>query len=417
MKLKQLYYAHVFLLSILGTVIACSPTKFTPVTAVNADCTSGCVVNTDGTKNWDDAHKIGTGKVDILFVNDNSASMAVIQQRLAQAFGGFIERLDQREIDYKIAMTTTDARKVLASGNSSPGNSLISFGNGSTFLTKNDSNRVSLFNGAIVRTETTACENIIKSYYANCGASFQSNSQCVLLNGSNGYETYAQAYNRVCASGDERGILMANHVLANNVNNFVRSDAHLNVIVISNEDVRSGAYSNAAYALTTEDTAQGLNSAMSSKYAGKYWEFNSIITKDSTCALQQQQAFAVNGQPVKDQAGNYVISANPGTQYAAVSSSASQDVNGNAQPRGQIIDICQTNYSDKFALMAAKVNETALTYVLKCSPLAAPVVEVEGNPAATVPHTWNGNKIIFNSTYAGTPVRVKYTCPQSGGVQ
>lgn len=395
MKLKQLYYAHVFLLSALGSVIACSPTKFTPAVAINADCTTGCIVNPDGTKNWDEAHKIGTGKVDILFVNDNSASMSVIQQRLAQAFGGFIERLDAREIDYKIAMTTTDATKL----SSTP---LLSFGNGSTFLTKGDSNRVALFNGAIVRTETMNCENVIKSYFNTYGPSFQSNSN------------YVAAYNNACASGDERGILAANYILQNNSSSFVRSDAHLNIIVISNEDVRSGNTGT----FTTEDRASNLITTVNTKFTDKYWEFNSIITKDAACAQTQKSQFTTaSGQEIKDQNGNYVIGANPGVEYAALSASASRDIFGNTQPRGQVIDICQTNYSTYFNNMATKVADAALRFDLKCSPATAPVVEVASNPAATVPHSWNGNHIVFNASYQGISVRVKYSCPQTGGVQ
>lgn len=395
MKLKQLYYAHVFLLSALGSVIACSPTKFTPAVAVNADCTTGCVVNPDGTKKWDEAHKVGTGKVDILFVNDNSASMSVVQHRLAQAFGGFIERLDSREIDYKIAMTTTDATKL----SSTP---LLSFGNGTTFLTKADSNRVALFNGAIVRTETTNCENVIKSFYNTYGPSFQTRND------------YVAAYNNACASGDERGILAANHILKNNSGSFVRADAHLNIIVISNEDVRSGNTGS----FTTEDRATNLTATVNSAFASKYWEFNSIITKDAVCAQAQKSQFrTASGQEIKDQNGNYVIGANPGIEYAALSASASQDIDGNAQPRGQIIDICQTNYSNHFNNMATKVADSARMFNLKCSPAAAPVVEIANNPAATVPHTWNGNHIVFNRGSEGINVRVKYNCPQTGGVQ
>lgn len=395
MKLKQLYYAHVFLLSALGSVIACSPTKFSPAVAQNADCTTGCVVTPDGIQKWDEAHKVGTGKVDILFVNDNSASMSVIQHRMAQAFGGFIERLDAREIDYKIAMTTTDATRITASP-------LITFGNNSNFLTNSDSARVSLFNGAIVRQETVSCENIIKTFYNTYGPSFQTRSD------------YATAYNNACASSDERGILTANYILSKNVNGFVRNDAHLNIILISNEDVRSGNSST----FEAQDRASTLISLVNTNFSGKYWEFNSIITKDAVCATSQKQQFrSASGQEIKDQNGNYVIGANPGVEYAALSASASQDIDGNAQPRGQIIDICQTNYSAYFNNMAAKVADSARMFNLKCTPAAAPVVEVANNPAATVPHTWNGNHIVFNRGSEGVQVRIKYNCPRTGGVQ
>lgn len=395
MKLKQLYYAHVFLLSALGSVIACSPTKFSPSVAQNVDCTTGCIVDPSGTQNWDQSHKVGTGKVDILFVNDNSASMSVIQYRLAQAFTGFIQQLDNREIDYKIAMTTTDATKLSAAP-------LITFANNSTFLTRSDSNRANMFNAAIVRPETLACENMIKSYYNTYGSSFQT------------LASYNTAYNNTCASGDERGVLTANYILTNNVGSFVRSDAHLNIIALSNEDVRSGNTSS----FTAEDRASTLTSLINTKFTSKYWEFNSIIVKDAVCATAQKEAFKTqSGVTIKDQYGNYVIGANPGMEYWALSSSASQDIDGNAQPRGQIISICESNYSNYFNNMAAKVADSARRFDLKCSPATAPVVEVINNPAATVPHTWNGSYIVFNRGSEGIQVRIKYTCPKTGGVQ
>lgn len=49
------------------------------------------------------------GDVDILFVIDNSGSMAEEQSRLARNFGAFAARLDQLGAHYRIGFTTTDA--------------------------------------------------------------------------------------------------------------------------------------------------------------------------------------------------------------------------------------------------------------------------------------------------------------------
>ncbi|MEX1367576.1 MAG: vWA domain-containing protein [Nannocystaceae bacterium] len=55
--------------------------------------------------------------VDILFVIDNSRSMAQEQATLARNFGPLIERLTAVEANYRIAVTTTDAGHLHCSGN------------------------------------------------------------------------------------------------------------------------------------------------------------------------------------------------------------------------------------------------------------------------------------------------------------
>ena len=46
--------------------------------------------------------------VDILFIVDNSGSMAPVQQLLASGIGAMVDALDAADIDYRIAVTTTD---------------------------------------------------------------------------------------------------------------------------------------------------------------------------------------------------------------------------------------------------------------------------------------------------------------------
>ena len=398
MKFKQLYYASVLVLSMLGSVIACSPTKFTPTVNGATGCTAGCTVSPDGhSQTWTQNYQIGAGKVDILFIDDNSASMASIQTKLAARFGGFVEALDAAQIDYKIAIATTDATKLAAAP-------LIAMGNGTNFITSADSNRVQLFNAGIVRTETVACEKFIQSAYATYGPSFQTTSY------------YNSNYSQYCPSGDTRGILAANYVVTNNSSlNFLRSDANLNIITLSNDDERAGQYNNgnSSYALTTEDLPATMSQLMSTSYPNKYWEFNSIITKDQNCALQQEQAFTdSSGNPIKNSSGNYVITAEQGIQYAALSASASKDVDGNAQPRGKILDICQSDYTQNFKDIAANIADSARLLTLNCAPASAPVVVDTANPSTQVPYTWTqgSSQITFQKGSEKLPITVTYTC-------
>ena len=48
------------------------------------------------------------GSLDILFVVDNSEDMLAHQERLADAMGGFVERLQDTEVDWQLAVTSTD---------------------------------------------------------------------------------------------------------------------------------------------------------------------------------------------------------------------------------------------------------------------------------------------------------------------
>jgi hypothetical protein len=395
------YYSYQFVLAAtFGAVIACSPTRFSPNTTPTSVCDSSvttCVV-VDGITNISQSFKVGAGKVDILFVNDNSASMSVIQSKLAAKFGGFIENLDSKDIDYRISMTTTDLLAVQQSP-------LITFGNGLKTLSKNDSGRVGLFNSAIARPETIACEDFIKSSFYTYGAGFMGTSY------------YGSNYNKYCPSNDERGLFTASEVLSKNVNNLIRADANLNIILVSNEDVRSGLYNSTStqyaseFALDAKDRATNFTNMISSVYPGKYWEFNSIITKDNSCALSQMNDFKDNvGNPIKDASGNYVIGANVGLEYAALSASASTDVDGNPAPRGQILSICNNDYTAYFNNIAAQISQASRLMTLRCTPATAPSVVRTGNSSFSVPYQWQGDKILFQAGSEGIAITVSYQC-------
>ena len=90
---------------LIGLYVGCSPVKFS---LDDSKCKeNGCIV-VDGKYSFNYTATAGYGKVDILIVNDNSASMSFEQARLAPRFANFIGDLDSRNIDYRIGMTTTD---------------------------------------------------------------------------------------------------------------------------------------------------------------------------------------------------------------------------------------------------------------------------------------------------------------------
>ena len=144
-KSTKLLLSQFVIGNILGTIIACAPTRFNPSITKDTLCndpTTSCIQG-DNQIDVTQSFKVGTGKVDILFVNDISASMSKVQAQMAARFSGFIENLERKEIDYKIAVSTTDYKG--QSGQSA----FVSFSNGQSFLTRQTSNAVGLFNEAI----------------------------------------------------------------------------------------------------------------------------------------------------------------------------------------------------------------------------------------------------------------------------
>ncbi len=375
----------------LGSVIACAPTKFYPAVSPTSVCDPSlvlCEQGTGGTTNIVQNFKVGAGKVDILFVIDNSASMAVIQDKLASRFHGFIQNLDAKETDYNIAITTTDLEFVKT-------NPLLSFKDGVAVLTKDHSDRVSLFGKAIARTETRECEGFIKSSYYTYGFSFQESAY------------YNSNYSKYCPTGDTRGTATALEVMNQNVFSFLRSDAHLSVILVSNDEVRGGRTP-----LDTIDTSNNFINQVSSieTVKGKYLEFNSIVTMDAACGTQQSNAFKdVNGITIKDQHGNPVIRANPGAEYISLSNSASKDVDGNAKARGLTKSICEADYANHFKDIATNITDAARLLSLKCTPPTAPKV-TKSNTNDTVPFLWQGDQILFQKGSEGVNIKVEYSC-------
>jgi hypothetical protein len=367
---------------VFGAVIACSPTKFNPATSADSVCdsdVSSCVVE-QGYVTLTQDFEIGAGKVDILFVNDNSASMSFEQRNMAAKFGGFVEALDQKKIDYQIAITTTDLAAVTQK-------KLITFGNGKTILTKNDSNRVGLFNSAIVREETIKCESFMKAMINTYGSSWRSAT------------AYVNGYAQNCPSPDERGIFTSHLVLEENTDGFVRSDANLNVIAISDEDERSTGAS-----LETKDKYDSLISMINEKYPTKYWEFNSIIVKDATCTATQSQQ-------ILDHQGQSAVGSIIGNEYAKLSMSAAKNIDNTPRPRGSVLDICQSDYSQHFNLIATQIAEATRMLNLKCAPTATPTVTYVGG--ASVPgnlYMWTSDKIVFQKGSEGKQITVNYKC-------
>lgn len=354
----------------------CSPVKFSLDDSKCKD--SGCIVD-DGKYSFNYSTTAEYGKVDILIVNDNSASMSFEQARLGPRFTNFITDLDNRKIDYRIAMTTTDVA-------GASGGKLVSFKEGVFYLTPKDSDRVALFNDKIKRDETIACEKFIADWIRNNGGDRNA------INST----AYSSGYSKNCPSGDERGVYSANLIIKNNPSSFIRADAHLAVIFLSDEDERSGLYGSMGYALEEMDQPNYLISNVKSTLGEE--KFNSlsvhaIVVKDQSCLNHQNSQALDNYSPT---AG--LVTGSIGNVYLTFTS----------QGWGNSADICSNDYPSQLGQIRTKITERIKDIMLSCSNPSDLVVTVSGNP---VSHTVDGKVLKFNQQLApGTSVTLSYRC-------
>lgn len=404
-RIHNLYFSVFFVFGVsLGGVIACAPTKFTPAVGPLSVCdptAQVCQAGTDGTTLIVQPFRVGAGKVDILFVIDNSASMSVVQRELAAKFNGFINALDSRDIDYRIAMTTTD----LVASQSAP---LITINPGGAsgktlFLSKEVPDRVLKFQQSVFRPETVRCENFIRTRYLSYGSSFQSNPE------------YVQNYDANCPSGDTRGIATAINAIKNSGTGFIRTDSNLSVILISNDEVRGGRLPMDPQTDTAEAFLAAVENMKSSNagWANKFVEYNSIVTLDAACANIQETSLkdkeGAGGVTIRDSNGKPVIKANPGAEYVKLSSSASSDVDGNSRSYGLVKNICESDYTNTFKNVSDYIADSSRLMGLNCNAVSAPKVTIRGT-SQTVPFLWKGDRILFQKGSEGLDITVEYKC-------
>jgi len=379
--------------------VGCSPVNFAKDNEAHKCQDSGKVcISQNGKDYFDETEKVENGLVDILIVNDNSASMSFEQTQLATRLSGFIQNLENQKADYRIAVTTTDIssgvnppRTVNKNGSLQDGR-LIAFPNGAYYLTNSSgtlADKNAWFKTVIERKETGDCETFIKNNYGKAG--------------------YESSYPANCPSGDERGIYAANLVVKNNPNSFIRKDAHLAIIVLADEDERSQLYwynqqspgSYPGYDLESLDQPQTLLSNVRAAFGGgKLLSVHSIITtattynvggKTVTCKDIQGSQIVVNGMSV--------VSGSYGNLYKQATD-MTQGVTG---------DICSGDYTTQLGQISTNILNRINSVSLACNAPADLVVTIVGQPGVT--YSVSGREVKFSAQLAaGTTVKLKYSC-------
>jgi hypothetical protein len=316
--------------------------------------------------------------------------MSFEQARLSQRLNLFVTQFDQRYIDYRMAVTTSDisssqnpARSINQNGALQDGK-LIKFSNGSSFLTPNSGNasqKETMFKQVINRSETLSCENFIQSWIAS-GKSRESSE-------------YASAYAANCPSTDERGIYSANLVIKNNSSSLIRPEADLHIIFLADEDVRSQLYWNNTPGFSLEDFDRGdkLLSNIRAIYPQKTIGIHAIIVQDASCL--SEQGSQLSG----------VVSGSYGWEYHKATQTAS-GISGN---------ICANDYSQQLQSIFNNIQGNIVDKIsLRCSGSSLEIENVtitSNDPSIT--YNVSGSEIRFNKKLpVGSSVYYKYKCRQ-----
>lgn len=399
------------ILGTTGAYVACAPKRFSQDPTYNACQNSGqnCV-SQNGRDYFNNSETVAGGKIDVLVVTDNSASMSAEQAQLGNRFQGFIQNLESKQIDYRVGVVTTDisspsnpARRVNKDGALQDGK-LISFPGKRPFLTNRDgslSQKDAAFRSTIQRPETLACEQFILNELNKCQTQGISKSACIER------QSYATAYDANCPSGDERGIFAARLVMEKNPSRFIRKEADLAVIVLSDEDVRGGLYRgayrdkgethsrSADHALNEKDKASGFVSFMNQKFPNKKYNVHSITVPyytDPGCrAVQASQTGGVVGSTF-------------GVEYEILSDLT----------EGRRESICSSNYSNVLQNIFDQVQGQLKDKVaLACANPPDLVVTLNGPGGNDPSITWTvvGDEIRFSKKLpAGTVIKTSYSC-------
>lgn len=358
--------------------IGCAPARFEK--SSNPRCLSDT-----GICDIDETLFVSGGKVDILFVDDNSGSMSFEQTKIGERFNNLLTQLDERILDYRIAITTTDissvsnpARAINKNGALQDGR-LVPFGNGEAFLEGNTPNKQSLFLSAIQRPETLECENYITTSMT-AGLSITSTE-------------YQQGYYQHCPSGDERGVVAALNVAKNNPSSFFRPKSHLALIIISDENERSWGTTDATnpYALQPEDDPKNLIDTITSKYPQQTLTAHAIVVRSGDTSCLQMQNSQTNG----------VVKGQYGTVYEALANATN----------GVIGSVCESDYSQQMGRIGAAIVKQVQTLGLHCEQPQN--FQVTFDPvSATAGHVVKGKKVVFDRILdPSVKVRFRYHCP------
>ncbi len=353
-------------------VVACSPVKFEKADESIPSCsegtkTAGMVCPTPTPTPVQPANfrqidrdvpvGITPKNVDILIVDDNSRSMETEQRNMAEKFPSFVHALNTSmggEMNWQLGIVTTDMDSDTAVAK---GGNLVEYnGAPGTYVVNRQTYDVfSLFSNTIQMT-------IDANHYG---------------------------------SGDERGIYAAKRAVEKNQGGWLRSDATLSVIILSDEDERTNGGQRFGQPMEAgKDYPSDLINAVQAKFGTrKKLTVHSIIVPpgDVGCLSSQrtQEATGANGEY--------------GTNYKKLS-----ELTG-----GIVGTVCADDYGSQLTEIGTVIEQTLSSIPLECTPIGNDVRVTPKVPSTLeVNATLSGDKLTFSPPLPeGSVVNLRYKCP------
>ena len=347
------------------------------------------------------SYDLSLGKVDILFVIDNSSSMAEEHRSLAKQFDKFLKHI--KNADYNIAVITTDISQSPENPNRGAyyqDGQFISI-NGQLFLSNPeigenpDSSIVEAFTTAIEREETRQCDKLAQS-----SSESEDSSQNSTPDKYQNFQQSPQETNS-CPSSDERGTFALNRAFQNPQHRaFFREGSQMMVVFLSDEDVRSGEefYNQQGFDDYMPEYEDSPESVLRSFYelfsysAEKRIRFHSIIIPpgDDRCLEQQNEN---RNQGDGSGRGYY------GREYARLSRPDPKlrkflfenNFPGDNLLDGSVISICDRNYGSQLNNVA--ISATEMQAPLLCQEPEHIRLFVDNREVRDVEYTTDGNTL------------------------
>lgn len=302
--------------------------------------------------------EVNSGKVDILFVVDNSGSMYAEQTRMAQAFPALVNGLDIAGLDYRIAITTTDVTSSMNPQKSLGGlekgalqdGRLIKFSNGKVFLDNSDYDNGTIqgqFASRIQRQETLDCER-------------------------SGFKE------SLCASGDERGIYAAIKAVDRNESKFFRTGSHIAFVFLTDEDVRGKgleAFNIPDYPNKLLPTRGDYPATLIDYVLGRLGDTHTmsahaIVTDSAQC--RSQQIGQGNNPYIDANIGHFYMEMTSPNSPARIAQGTLNDIARGKLLWGTVGSICSSNYTAQAGNIKNVVNQAAFRFIsvqdLECVP-------------------------------------------------
>jgi hypothetical protein len=316
---------------------------------------------------------VANNKVDVLWVIDNSGSMYTKQEKLGAGFSSFVQVFTNKNFDFRIAVTTSDTRATPA-GQAGEFQSLpYPYQHPTDGTRSNPVNYVGA-NGPSVKIITNSTTNLADHFISNVRVGDTGDANAKIL--------------------DAITLALDSNALAGVNTGFLRADAHLAVIMVSDADDGDSNFGLGSTASITnvQNTLQTL----------KPDRFDVITRK-------YKKNFTVSAVVVNNPADtNCVVPFEEGVEFKQLSTATN----------GSIANICDNNFATGLNQISQRIAEAITEIPLAQAPDTS-TIKIYFNSALVPQDATNGwtyessgNKVVFHGNYIpedNTSISINYT--------